>query len=72
MNQTVKEHWDKVYSRTDDNKTGWYEESPVPAVELLMECSLNNNDRILIVGAGTTSFVNYLVEQNYIILLLMI
>ena len=65
MKQTVREHWDKVYSDTEDDKLGWFEEFPAPAVELLEQCSLNKNDTIIIVGAGTSSFVNYAIEQNY-------
>jgi cyclopropane fatty-acyl-phospholipid synthase-like methyltransferase len=61
----MKEHWDEVYTETDDNKTGWFEEFPAPAVELLNECKLDKGDAIFIAGAGTSSFVDYLTEQNY-------
>lgn len=61
----VKEHWDKVYSGTDDNKLSWYEEFPAPVVDILNKCSLNKNECILIAGAGTSTFVNYLAQEGY-------
>lgn len=64
-NIAMKEHWDKVYNSTDDNKLSWYEEFPAPAVDMLSKCNLDKNDNILIAGAGTSTIVNYLALEGY-------
>lgn len=61
----MKEYWDKIYSDTENSNTSWYEEFPAPAVEILKECVLDKNDKILIAGAGISSFVNYLADEGY-------
>lgn len=59
------EHWDKVYSGTEDNKLSWYEEFPAPAVDMLNSCELSLNDIILIAGAGTSTIVKYLITNGF-------
>jgi SAM-dependent methyltransferase len=61
----MNEHWDKVYSSTEDNKLSWYEEFPAPAVDMLKYCKLESNDSILIAGAGTSTIVNYLAREGF-------
>ncbi|MEO8514666.1 MAG: class I SAM-dependent methyltransferase, partial [Ignavibacteria bacterium] len=61
----MKEHWDKVYSGTDDDKLSWYEEFPAPAVDMLNLCRLEKNGSILIAGAGTSTIVKYLAEEGF-------
>jgi SAM-dependent methyltransferase len=61
----MKEHWDRIYTDTEDNRLSWYEEFPAPAVKMLSECRLQKDEAILIAGAGTSTFVNYLAEKGF-------
>lgn len=58
-------HWNKVYSRNEIDKLGWYEESPEPSLRLIEKCKLNNNATLLNVGAGATILVDELLEKGY-------
>ena len=60
-----KEHWNKVYSKNEIEKTGWYEESPKPSLELIKECNLNKDATILDVGSGATTLIKQLIEECY-------
>ncbi len=61
----MKADWDKIYSEKEDTELSWYEEFPAPAVEMLNKCSLQINDSIFIAGAGTSTIVNYLIDNKY-------
>jgi len=30
-----KDHWNKIYSKSEINKLGWHEESPKPSLDLI-------------------------------------
>lgn len=65
MDINYKEHWDKVYSNSEVNKLGWYEEIPQPSIKLIEKCNLKKNSVILDVGTGATSLIPYLLEKDY-------
>ena len=65
MNSSSKEHWEKIYTARDVCKLGWYEETPGPSIQLLSKSSIDKNDLILDIGAGASTFVDYLVEQGF-------
>ncbi len=60
-----KNHWNKVYSKSEINKLGWYEESPKPSLDLIKKCKLNKDAVILDVGSGATTLIKKLLEQGY-------
>ena len=59
------EHWNNVYSKSEANKLGWYEESPEPSLELIKKCNLKKDAAILDVGSGVTTLIEKLLEQGY-------
>lgn len=63
--KSSKKHWEEVYHSIPTDKLGWYEESPKPSIDLFVECKLSHDSRILNVGAGTSTFIDYLVEEDY-------
>jgi SAM-dependent methyltransferase len=60
-----KNHWNNVYSKSEINKLGWYEESPEPSFDLIKKCTLNKDAVILDVGSGATTLIEKLLEQGY-------
>ncbi len=60
-----KSHWDKVYTKGEIKKLGWYEENPQPSIRLIEKCNLNKEASILNVGAGATMLIDYFLNQNY-------
>ncbi|MBN4073166.1 class I SAM-dependent methyltransferase, partial [Crocinitomix catalasitica] len=44
---------------------GWYEDTPQPSIDLFNLAKLEKNASILIVGGGSSKFINHLVKENY-------
>lgn len=61
-----KEHWDQVYDSKDVKELGWYEEDPLPSIDLLNLCNLDKKDQILNIGVGASTFIDYLLNQGYL------
>jgi cyclopropane fatty-acyl-phospholipid synthase-like methyltransferase len=61
----MKEHWEKIYSKKDEETLGWYEENPESSLQLIRKCNLDKNARILNIGAGATTLVDRLLELDY-------
>jgi len=65
MDNSTKEHWDEIYTWLETDELGWYEEVPEPSIKLLSKCHINKDEPILDIGAGTSTFVDYLVDQGF-------
>ena len=61
----MKEHWDEIYEALDADELTWYEEVPEASIKLLSECHINKDESILDVGAGASTFIDYLINQGY-------
>jgi SAM-dependent methyltransferase len=60
-----KEHWDNVYSQSEINKLGWYEEIPQPSLSLINKCNLDKDAVILDIGSGATTLIKHLIMERY-------
>jgi ubiquinone/menaquinone biosynthesis C-methylase UbiE len=60
-----KTHWDNVYSKSELDKLGWYEEIPRPSLELIKKCNLAKSSKLLDVGSGTTTLLEQLANEGY-------
>ncbi len=65
MNGSMKEHWDEIYEALDADELTWYEEIPEPSIMLLSRCHIKKDESILDVGAGASTFIDYLVNQGF-------
>jgi ubiquinone/menaquinone biosynthesis C-methylase UbiE len=65
MNASMKEHWDEIYAGLDVDELTWYEEIPEPSIRLLSRCHINKDESILDVGAGASTFIDYLLNQRF-------
>lgn len=61
----MKPHWENVYDSTPTDKLGWYEDSPQPSIDLINECDISKDARILNVGAGTSTLIDYLLGEGF-------
>ena len=60
-----KEHWDKVYLNSSEDKLGWYETDLSPTLSLVSKTGLNKSATILNVGAGSTTLIDELLTNGY-------
>ncbi len=65
MNNSMKEHWNEIYAALDVDELSWYEEIPEPSIKLLSKCHINKEESILDVGAGASTFIDYLINQGF-------
>ena len=65
MNDSMKKHWNEIYEALDVDELTWYEEIPEQSIKLLSKCHIIEDETILDVGAGASTFVDYLVNQGF-------
>lgn len=61
----MKAHWDKIYDRNPIEKLGWFEEEPIPSLQLITKCNLPKDAVILNVGAGASTLIDELLKDGY-------
>lgn len=62
---TKEEHWDRAFEGKSNEELGWYEQEPEPTMGLIRSLKLSPYAEILTVGAGTTSLIEYLLEDGF-------
>ncbi len=65
MSTDLKKHWDSAYSNNEVTKLGWYEESPEPSLQLIQECDIPKDARILNVGVGASTLIDEILKLGY-------
>lgn len=58
-------HWDRIYSRTEIHRLGWYEAAPEPSLQLIRSCGLPSDALLLNVGAGAGTLVDELLRLGF-------
>lgn len=61
----LSSHWDNTYSKNPIDKLGWYEDNPIPSLQLIDKCDLDKDASILNIGAGTSTLIDELLNQGY-------
>ena len=56
-------HWDKVFSKTEDEKLGWYEKDTSQTFKLLREIPDLEKATVFIPGAGTSILIEDLIPK---------
>ena len=61
----LQKHWNKAYSNNPQESLGWFEKDLSPSLELIKECNLTKDATILVVGSGSTTLIDSLIENDY-------
>lgn len=61
---SISQHWDKIFTRTDDTSLGWYEKDVSQTLELLNKIPEWENSTIFIPGAGTSKLIEELLTRG--------
>ena len=59
------EYWCGKYTDVDYKTLGWYEEKPIPSLQLIQESNVDKNALIFNSGAGATTLIDLLLENGY-------
>jgi hypothetical protein len=61
----LKRHWDNAYINSPQEKLGWYETDLSATLQLIEKVKLAKEARMLIIGAGSTTLVDELVNRGF-------
>jgi len=64
MTEDASTHWNRIYSRSNTESLGWYEETPEPSLRLIEKCNLGPSSRVLNVGAGVSTLIEILLQKQ--------
>ncbi len=65
MEKNRKDHWEKVYKSKELDELGWYQEKPLPSLNLIEKISPQTDAKIIDVGGGAYFLVDYLLEMSF-------
>ncbi|NQV76964.1 MAG: methyltransferase domain-containing protein [Lutibacter sp.] len=60
-----QKHWNNAYQKTPIDSLGWYEEDPIPSMELISACNLSEDALIFNAGAGASTLIELLFNKGY-------
>ncbi len=60
-----QKHWNNAYLKSPINNLGWYEENPIPSMELISACNLSEDALIFNAGAGASTLIELLFNKGY-------
>jgi ubiquinone/menaquinone biosynthesis C-methylase UbiE len=60
-----QDHWENVYTTKDETEVSWFQQSPAPSLELIMQASATHASAIIDIGGGASRLVDHLVEQGF-------
>jgi SAM-dependent methyltransferase len=58
-------HWENVYTTKRENEVSWFQQSPAPSLELIVQAGATSKSAIIDIGGGTSRLVDHLVEQRF-------
>src|SRR5215212_1051893 len=58
-------HWDNVYRTKGENEVSWFQQSPAPSLELILQAGATHASAIIDIGGGASRLVDHLIEQGF-------
>jgi len=58
-------HWENVYTTKGENEVSWFQQSPAPSLELIVQVGAVSNSAIIDIGGGASRLVDHLVDQGF-------
>jgi SAM-dependent methyltransferase len=60
-----EEHWEAVYTSKQETDVSWYQESPVPSLELIDRIAAKPDWAVIDVGGGASRLADALLERGF-------
>lgn len=60
-----KEHWEMVFATKQPNEVSWTQEIPKTSLDLVHAANLDKQAKIIDVGGGDSSLVDYLLDEGF-------
>ncbi|WOH47969.1 trans-aconitate 2-methyltransferase [Bradyrhizobium sp. sBnM-33] len=58
-------HWENVYTTKGENEVSWFQQSPAPSLDLIVQAGATSKSAIIDIGGGASRLVDSLVEQGF-------
>ena len=58
-------HWENVYTTKGENEVSWFQQSPAPSLELIVQAGATRASAIIDIGGGASRLVDHLLEQGF-------
>ncbi len=65
LDSNRKYHWEQVYQNKIATEVSWYQQHPECSLELVQACGVGGTARIIDIGAGASTLVDYLLAAGY-------
>ena len=65
ISMDTKKHWDTVYETKTPDQVSWTQEKPEISLELIKEANLPKTAKIIDIGGGDSTLVDFLLEEGY-------
>jgi SAM-dependent methyltransferase len=65
LDYDFEKHWNNAYQKTPAESLGWYEEDPIPSMDLISECNLSKDALIFNAGVGAATLIKLLLNKGY-------
>jgi SAM-dependent methyltransferase len=62
--ESNREHWNRIYTETEEHRLGWYEEDPAPTFDLLCQVEGWEKAAVFLPGAGTSVLAEQLLDAG--------
>ena len=58
-------HWENVYTTKGEDEVSWFQQSPAPSLELIVQAGAARESAIIDIGGGASRLVDHLVAQGF-------
>jgi 2-polyprenyl-3-methyl-5-hydroxy-6-metoxy-1,4-benzoquinol methylase len=65
MENSKKQHWEKVFSTKQETEVSWYQQKPETSINFFTENSIPKDARIIDIGGGDSYLIDNLLEMGY-------
>ena len=66
MNNTNRQaHWQNVYATKAEKEVSWFQEKPVPSLDLIAASGISSDAAMIDVGGGASRLVDSLIEKGF-------
>ena len=58
-------HWENVYTTKGESEVSWFQQSPAPSLELIVQAGATSSSAIIDIGGGASRLVDNLIAQGF-------
>src|SRR5204863_5934778 len=58
-------HWENVYTTKGETEVSWFQQSPAPSLELIVQAGAVSHSAIIDLGCGASRLVDHLIGQGF-------